>query len=110
MISYTVTYAYDEEKDFNFQYYCDVHLGKISKELFGDACVDMIVTKGMRRVAEGSKPAFVCVAEIIFTNIDDFWRVYTPARPALVEDLPKFTTIMPVSQIAEVVYWRSKQE
>lgn len=106
MIVYTVTYAYDEEKDFDFDYYCNTHLGKISKEAFGDKCTNMIVTRGLRRVAEGSKPAFVCVAEIFFTNLEDFWSVYTPTRPALAADLPNFTTIMPISQIAEVVMWK----
>ena len=102
MIKVSVFYPAGEGKNFDMEYYTNIHVPLVSKTL-GDALKEASYDKGLGGGAPGSPATYVAMANIYFNSMEEFGQAFGTAAPTLMGDLPNFTNIEPVVQISEVM-------
>ena len=101
MIRVNVLYPGGEGKTFDLDYYLSTHI-----PLVESSCAPYIrevdVEAGVSGGAPGQDPTYVVLAHLTFDSVEDFQTAFGSAGAALMEDVPKFTNIVPVMQVSEV--------
>ena len=104
MIIFEIMYPYAKNRDFDMEYYLGTHIVQAVR-IFGDACKKVEVAKGFKEFYPDTTPFYAVVARLYFESEASFFEVYTEeADLFLMEDIPRFTEIMPVWQLEEIVY------
>lgn len=102
MIKVTVLYPNNEDKNFNLQYYLDVHIPLVKRRL-GNTCKKVEVEKGIAGSTPGSTPAHTIIGYLYFDSVEDFQNAFSPHANEIMGDIANFTNINPTMQISEVL-------
>jgi len=102
MIKLTVLYPNDVRKKFDMDYYCNKHIPLVAG-LLGNSVKGASVEKGIAGGAPGAPASFTAMGNLYFESMASFESNFGPHAPAIMADVPNFTTIEPVVQISEVM-------
>jgi uncharacterized protein (TIGR02118 family) len=101
MIRVHVQYPRTEGAKFDMDYYCNKHMPMV-RERCGDALKDMTVEEGISGGMGGKPAANVASCSLTFESIEAFQAAMGPHMPEIMGDIPNYTKITPVLEIAEV--------
>jgi len=102
MIKFTVLYPNDASKNFDMDYYCTKHIPLVAG-LLGDSVKGASVEKGIASGAPSDPAPFIATGNLYFESMASFESNFGANAPAIMADVPNFTTITPVVQISEVM-------
>lgn len=103
MIKLSVLYPNGESKTFNKDYYLDNHIPLV-RGLLGDDCKGVAVETGLAGLGEpDTPPPYMACGHIYFDSMSDLQKSVNANLDQMVGDIPNFTNVEPVVQIAEVV-------
>jgi uncharacterized protein (TIGR02118 family) len=111
MIKVNVMYPYTEGARFDHAYYRERHMPMVKARL-GSACSYYTVDKGVSVRAPGeakfdAPPAFVAICAFVCESVEAYQAALREHRAEIMEDIAKYTDIVPVVQLSEVVVERS---
>ena len=101
-IKVSVLYPSGEGKHFDMNYYSNNHVSLLQK-LLGNAIVGATIEKGLGGAAPGDIAPYEAIGNLYFESMESFQNSFGPNAPAIMGDLPNFTDIEPIVQIAEVI-------
>jgi uncharacterized protein (TIGR02118 family) len=101
MIKVSVLYPNDEGSTFDMDYYVDKHV-PLCRQLLGEALRDVEVDEGLSGAAPDSRPAFVAAVHMYFDSLPAFYEAFGPHASAIRKDVPNYTNLRPITQIAKV--------
>ena len=102
MIRVTALYRNSEGSRFDFDYYLNTHM-QLARERLADFGMGRLeVEKGVEAM-DGERPAYICIAHVEFSDMDDVRRGLQEHADELLADVPNYTDIEPEVQISEVV-------
>lgn len=93
------TSAYQAKFDFN--YYSTKHIPMVSR-LLGANNKKTEIRKGIAS-PDGSSAAFVCIASIWISSIEEFQATLAKHGAEIMGDIPNYTDIQPIIQVDEVI-------
>lgn len=102
MIRVSVLYPAGDETAFDLDYYCKTHMPMVQR-LCGDACKGYSVDAGLAGGAPGSTAPYVAVGHLLFDSVESFQNSFGPKAPEIMADIPNYTKIAPIVQIANIV-------
>ena len=99
----TVLYPQDPAGRFDHDYYRDHHMTSLIK-LFGHEAISrMEIRKGLSSPDGKSPPLYSCTANIYVANAQAFAAAAPKTHQRIVDDIPHFTSVTPISIMTEVV-------
>jgi uncharacterized protein (TIGR02118 family) len=99
----TVLYPHDPADSFDHEYYRDHHMTSLIK-LFGHEAIGrMEIRKGLSSPDGRNPPLYSCTANIYVTDAQAFAAAASRNHQRVVDDIPHFTSVSPVSFMTEVV-------
>jgi uncharacterized protein (TIGR02118 family) len=101
MIRVHVQYPNSEGAQFDMDYYLNKHMPLVA-ERCGDALKSYTVEQGLSGGMGGNPPANIAVGTLEFESVDAFAAAMGPHMPEIMGDIPNYTKITPVLEIAEV--------
>ena len=101
MIRVHVQYPNSDDAKFDMDYYLNKHMPMVA-ERCGDALKGMTIEQGLSGGMGGNPPANICVGTLEFDSVDAFAAAMGPHMPEIMGDIPNYTAITPVLEIAEV--------
>lgn len=102
MIKVSVVYPNAEGSTFDFDYYATKHV-PLCQKLLGTALLKVEVDEGLSGAAPKSAPPFVAAVHMYFDSTASFYEAFGPNASAILKDVPNYTNIKPVTQIAKVL-------
>lgn len=99
MIKLSVMYPNETGVRFDMDYYVNQHLAMIRRTV-GDVLKRVEVDEGLSAGAPGSEAPFRAVAHLYFESMDAFMTSFAPHAKEFSADVPNFTDLKPVRQIA----------
>ncbi|WP_198675220.1 EthD family reductase [Pleomorphovibrio marinus] len=103
MIKLSVLYPNGEGKTFDMDYYRDKHIQLVGR-LLGDHLKGVAVETGLAGLGEPDTPApYIVCGHLYFDSMSDLQKSVSANLDQMVGDIPNFTNIQPVVQVAEVV-------
>lgn len=95
---------YPNAGEFDMDYYLNTHMPR-SIELLGKGkgYRGVSVERGLGGAEPGTAPAFVAMCHYLFDTADDFMAAFLLHAAELQGDMKKYTGIVPVIQVSEVV-------
>ena len=97
MIKVSVTYANEDGKNFDMDYYCNNHMPMVHEKL-GDALVKSEVDEEFG----GTPAAYAAIGHIYFDSVYSFQAAFAPHAGEIVADIAIYTDIEPSIQVGEV--------
>ncbi|HYH51716.1 MAG TPA: EthD family reductase [Acidimicrobiia bacterium] len=101
MIRVHVQYPNSEGAQFDMDYYLNKHMPLVA-ERCGDALKSYTVEQGLSGGMGGNPPANIATGTLEFESVDAFAAAMGPHMPEIMGDIPNYTKITPVLEIAEV--------
>ena len=101
MIRVHVQYPNSDGAKFDMDYYLAKHMPMVA-ERCGDALKSWTVEEGLSGGMGGKPAAWICVGTLEFDSVDAFGAAMGPHMPEIMGDIPNYTDITPVLEIAEV--------
>lgn len=102
MIKVSVLYPAGVETAFDMDYYCTKHMPMVAR-LCGPAMKGYSVDKGVAGGAPGSHAPYVAAGHLNFESLEAFQGCFAPHAAEIMADIPNYTKIEPIVQIAEVM-------
>ena len=106
MIKLCVQYPAAIGSFFDFDYYVDVHL-RMSEKLLQDFGFEGYEVQRCTTTVGGDDPEFLCIAQLLFRDLDALRRGMAEHGAALSADFARYTDIEPVATVTEVVASRN---
>lgn len=98
----TVLYPHDPAGHFDHDYYRDHHMTSLIK-LFGHEAIGrMEIRKGLSSPDGKNPPLYACTANIYVADTDAFAAAAARNHQRVVDDIPRFTSVQPISVMTEV--------
>jgi uncharacterized protein (TIGR02118 family) len=101
MIKVSVVYPNDEGNTFDMDYYVSKHV-PLCQQLLGAALQRVEIDEGLSGAAPDSRPPFVAAVHLYFESTTAFYEAFGPNASAILKDVPNYTNVKPVTQIAKV--------
>jgi uncharacterized protein (TIGR02118 family) len=101
MIRVHVQYPNTDGAKFDMDYYLSKHMPMVA-ERCGDALRNWTVEEGLSGGMGGKPAANICVGTLEFDSVEGFSSAMGPHMPEIMGDIPNYTDITPVLEIAEV--------
>ncbi|MGH8441105.1 MAG: EthD family reductase [Pseudomonas sp.] len=101
MIKVSVLYPNDEGARFDMEYYVRKHVAMIQRML-GDALKRVEIDEGVSGAAPGSRPIYIAAVHLYFDSVDMFYESFGPHAADIKRDVPNYTNLRPLTQIATV--------
>ena len=101
MINVAVQYPRTEGAKFDMDYYCNKHIPLVA-ERCGDALKGFTILEGLSGGMGGKPSANIAVGTMTFDSVEAFQAALGPHMPEIMGDIPNYTDITPVLEIAEV--------
>ena len=99
----TVLYSHDPADRFDYEYYRDHHMTSLIK-LFGHEAIDRMEIRKSLPSADGrNSPLYACTANIYVAESQAFAAAAGTNHQRVVDDIPRFTSVTPISVMTEVV-------
>jgi uncharacterized protein (TIGR02118 family) len=102
MIRVTVLYPAQEGTHFDHEYYRTKHMPMVRQSL-GGALLRTSIEKGIGTVEPGKPPPFMASCHLEFESTEAFGAAFGPHATVIMADIPNYTNVQPVVQIAEIV-------
>jgi uncharacterized protein (TIGR02118 family) len=99
MIRVSVLYPAKDGATFDHDYYLRKHMPMVEERLRGFGLRRWEVDRG---IGPGGAPPFVAVGHLYFDALADFEAGMSAHGKGLMADVPNYTTIQPVVQVAEI--------
>ncbi len=99
MIKVSVLYPNDEGARFDMEYYVHKHVVMIRRVL-GDALKKVEIDEGVSSAAPGSRPIYIAGVHMYFDSVDMFYESFGPHAAEIKKDVPNYTNLRPLTQIA----------
>ncbi len=102
MIRIAAVYQRQEGKRFDIDYYINHHLPQV-RQRFGPFGLRKIeVDRGVEKPGGGASP-FFAIGYLYFDTLEDFRQAYAAVGQQVISDIPVYTDVTPMIQVAEVV-------
>jgi uncharacterized protein (TIGR02118 family) len=99
----TVLYPHDPADRFDYEYYRDHHMTSLIK-LFGHEAISRMEIRKSLSAADGrNPPLYACTANIYVADAEVFAAAAGRHHQRIVEDVPRFTSVAPISVMTEVL-------
>lgn len=99
----TVLYPHDRADRFDYEYYRDHHMTSLIK-LFGHEAISrMELRKSLVSPDGRNPPLYACTANIYVADEPAFAAAATKNHQRVVDDIPRFTSVAPISVMTEVL-------
>ena len=100
MVRISVHYPRSEEGHFNVDYYQTTHFGLV-RDLLGPHGLKAATVEPGIDGPDGPAP-YACIGALYFDSVEAFSEAWAIGGDQLVADIPNYTNIAPVIQMAEV--------
>ncbi|MDP3795645.1 MAG: EthD family reductase [Polaromonas sp.] len=101
MIKVSVLYPNDEGARFDMTYYVDRHMTMV-KRVLGEAMIRCEIDEGLSGATPGSRPIYRAAVHMYFESTEAFYAAFGPHAKDITKDVPNYTNVRPVTQIATV--------
>ena len=99
----TVLYPHDPADRFDYEYYRDHHMTSLIK-LFGHEAISRMEIRKSLSSADGrSPPLYACTANVYVADEQAFAAAAGRNHQRVVDDIPRFTSVAPISVMTEVL-------
>ncbi|WP_291914354.1 EthD family reductase [Chitinophaga sp. CB10] len=102
LIKVSVMYPYAEGKHFDMAYYESKHMPMVAGYL-GSNLVKYTIEKGVASGIPDQPLPFMAIGTFYVKSLDEYKAAIAPNRDAIRVDIPKYTDIVPVILVSEVV-------
>lgn len=102
MIKVSVLYPAGDDTAFDMEYYKTTHMPLVQR-LCGPAMKGYTIDRGVAGGAPGSHAPYVAAGHLSFESLEAYQASFGPKAPEIMADIPNYTKIQPIVQIAEVV-------
>ncbi len=102
MVRISVLYPNEAGKKFDLDYYRNRHMKLVGDRLKDFGFVRAEVDKGLAGGAPGSAAPYVCVGHVYVNSLAEFQKGMGVHGKEIMGDIPNYTDITPVLEIAEV--------
>lgn len=102
MIKVSVLYPAGADSAFDLDYYRTTHMPMVAR-LCGPALKGYTVDKGVAGGTPGSQAPYVAAGHLHFESVEAFEKSFGPNAREIMADIPNYTKIAPVMQIAEIM-------
>lgn len=102
LIKISVLYPYAEGKIFNMEYYETKHMPMVAAYL-GANLVKYTIEKGLADAIPNQPLPFMVIGTFYVKSLKAYQAAMGPNRDAIRADIPKYTNIIPVIFVSEVV-------
>ncbi len=92
-----VQVMYPTGGSFNWDYYLSVHMPMAGKEL------DLISWSVMRGIDAGAPVTYQAIAALTFESAEIWEKSFARVGPALLADIPNYTSVTPTIQVSTVI-------
>lgn len=99
----TILYPNGDGKTFDMNYYQQKHMPMVAG-LLGKNLKSYEIDKGISGRTPGDKLPFLAIGYFYIHSVEEYNKVVSQHRDAIVADFKNYTNIQPVIQISEVVY------
>ncbi len=103
MFKISVMYPNKDGATFDVDYYKSTHFDMVKEKLGPMGLAGTAIEKGVAGGAPGEAAPFLCAGHLLFNSLEEFQEAMKTHGKVLFDDVPNFTNIEPVIQIAEVV-------
>lgn len=101
MIKVSILYPNEEGKTFDMDYYEKKHMPMMAS-FIGKNLKFYEIDKGVAGRTPTDKIPFVAIGYFYCYNLTEYNETIAKNRTAIVNDIPKYTTIQPIVQISEI--------
>lgn len=101
MIKISVYYPNSAGVKFDMDYYVSKHLPMVQKKL-GAVLKGVAAEQGIAGGAPGTPAPYIAVGYLMFDSVEAFQSAFAPHADAIMADVPNYTNVQPMIQIAEV--------
>jgi len=102
MIRVTVLYPAQDTGHFDHDYYRSTHIPMVRQAL-GAALKRASVEKGIGTIEPGKPAPFMATGIMEFESAEAFAAAFGPHAAKVMGDIPNYTNVQPVVQIAEII-------
>lgn len=102
LIKISILYPYAEGKTFNMEYYEAKHMPMVAGYL-GSNLVKYTIDKGIPSGNPGQPLLYMAVGTFYVKNLSEYNAAIAPNLPAIREDFPKYTNVLPTVVVTEVI-------
>jgi uncharacterized protein (TIGR02118 family) len=102
LIKISILYPYSEGKTFNMEYYEAKHMPMVAGYL-GSNLVKYTIDKGIPSGIPGQPLLYMAVGTFYVKNLSEYNAAIAPNLPAIREDFPKYTNVLPTAVVTEVI-------
>jgi uncharacterized protein (TIGR02118 family) len=101
MIKGSVFYPNAADAQFDFDYYCNVHIPLIA-HLLADALISSSVDAGLAGGTPNEAPAYIAMGHLFFESVEVFQTSFAPHADKISADVLNFTNTQPHIQISNI--------
>ena len=101
MIRVSVLYPNAEGATFDIDYYVSSHMPMVAGKL-GSALKGWSAEYGLAGATANDPAPYLASGHLTFDSVEDFQNSFGPNAEAILADVPNYTAINPVFQIAEI--------
>jgi uncharacterized protein (TIGR02118 family) len=102
LIKVTILYPYAEGKTFDMDYYEKSHMPFVAG-LLGSNLVRYTIEKGLSNGVPNSPLPFMAIGCFYVKSLSEYQAAISPSIDAIRADFSKYTNVIPVVQVSEVV-------
>lgn len=102
VIKISVMYPYAEGKTFNMEYYETTHMPMVAAFL-GSNLVKYTIERGLSSGVPNQPLPFMAIGTFYVKSLGGYQAAIAPNRSGILADIPKFTDIVPLILVSEVV-------
>jgi len=101
MIKVSVLYPNGPSAKFDMKYYVTHHMPMV-REKCAPACRGIAAEGGLAGGDPGSPAPYIAIGHLTFDSVEAFQKAFTPHAKEIMADIPNYTNVQPIIQIAEV--------
>jgi len=101
MIKVSVLYPNGPSAKFDMKYYVTHHMPMV-REKCAPACRGIAAEGGLAGGDPGSPAPYIAIGHLTFDSVEAFQKAFTPHAKEIMADVPNYTNVQPIIQIAEV--------
>ncbi len=101
MIKVSVLYPNGPSAKFDMKYYVTHHMPMV-REKCAPACRSIAAEGGLVGGDPGSAAPYIAIGHLTFDSVEAFQKAFTPHAKEIMADIPNYTNVQPIIQIAEI--------
>lgn len=101
MIKVSVLYPNGPSAKFDMKYYVTHHMPMV-REKCAPACRSIAAEGGLAGGDPGSPAPYIAIGHLTFDSVEAFQKAFTPHAKEIMADIPNYTNVQPIIQIAQI--------